>query len=69
MKPGTGPKRAKGGFQEAEDVSMEDSCGSSAALLSSVAVARAQISVGTGVAPVCPYGYFGYAPYDYAPYR
>ena len=28
----------------------------------------AQISVGIGVAPVCPYGYFDYAPYDCAPY-
>lgn len=32
------------------------------------AKAPAQISVGIGVAPVCPYGYFDYAPYDCAPY-
>jgi len=32
------------------------------------AVAPAQISIGIGVAPVCPYGYFDYAPYDCAPY-
>src|ERR1700678_2674026 len=28
----------------------------------------AQIAVGIGVAPVCRYGYFDYAPYDCAPY-
>lgn len=28
----------------------------------------AQISINIGVAPVCPYGYFDYAPYDCAPY-
>ena len=27
-----------------------------------------QVSVGIGVAPVCPYGYFDYAPYTCAPY-
>lgn len=39
-------------------------------LSSAVAVAPAQVSVGVnvGVAPVCPYGYFDYAPYDCAPY-
>jgi hypothetical protein len=45
-------------------------------LLSAVAVvllgvarnAPAQVSVDIGVAPVCPYGYFDYAPYDCAPY-
>ncbi len=30
--------------------------------------ATSQISVGIGVAPVCPYGYFDYPPYDCAPY-
>ena len=30
--------------------------------------AHAQISVQIGPAPVCPYGYFDYAPYDCAPY-
>ncbi len=32
--------------------------------------APAQVSVGVniGAAPVCPYGYFDYAPYDCAPY-
>ena len=38
------------------------------AALTAVSVAPAQISVGIGVAPVCPYGYFDYAPYDCAPY-
>jgi len=28
----------------------------------------AQIAVGIGIAPDCPYGYFDYAPYDCAPY-
>jgi hypothetical protein len=39
-------------------------------LLSAGSVAPAQVSVGIGigVAPVCPYGYFDYAPYDCTPY-
>ena len=40
----------------------------SAAILSSVAMAPAQISIGIGVAPVCPYGYYDYAPYNCSPY-
>jgi hypothetical protein len=39
-----------------------------AGLLGAMSVAPAQISVGIGVAPVCPYGYFDYAPYNCAPY-
>jgi hypothetical protein len=33
-------------------------------------VARAQVSIGVhiGAAPVCPYGYYDYAPYNCAPY-
>jgi hypothetical protein len=38
------------------------------ALLSLAPVAPAQIGVSIGLAPVCPYGYFDYAPYDCAPY-
>jgi hypothetical protein len=40
------------------------------ALMSSLSVAPAQVSVGVnlGPAPVCPYGYFDYPPYDCAPY-
>jgi len=38
------------------------------AALSATSVSPAQVSVGIGVAPVCPYGYFDYAPYDCAPY-
>ena len=40
------------------------------ALFCCAAPAPAQISVGVGigVAPVCPYGYFDYPPYDCAPY-
>jgi len=39
-------------------------------LMSGAANAPAQISVGVnlGPAPICPYGYFDYAPYDCAPY-
>ena len=44
----------------------------SVALLSSVtpgpSAAAAQIAVSIGAAPVCPYGYFDYAPYSCAPY-
>jgi hypothetical protein len=46
----------------------------SVALVSTAAVALApapgQVSIGVnlGAAPVCPYGYFDYAPYDCAPY-
>jgi len=39
-----------------------------AAVLTSSRVAPSQVSVDIGVAPVCPYGYFDYAPYDCAPY-
>ena len=38
------------------------------ALLSYTSAAPAQVSISIGVAPVCPYGYFDYAPYDCAPY-
>ncbi len=40
------------------------------ALLSSAPAASAQVSIGVniGPAPVCPYGYFEYPPYDCAPY-
>jgi hypothetical protein len=38
------------------------------ALLSSATLGPAQVSIGIGVEPVCPYGYFDYAPYDCAPY-
>ena len=40
-----------------------------AVLLSAGSVApAAQIGISIGVAPVCPYGYFDYAPYNCAPY-
>ena len=40
------------------------------ATFSFVRPADSQVSAGVniGVAPVCPYGYFDYAPYDCAPY-
>lgn len=38
------------------------------ALVSSVSVAPAQIAINIGPAPICPYGYFDYPPYDCAPY-
>lgn len=37
-------------------------------LLCCPSAASAQVSVSIGVAPVCPYGYFAYPPYDCAPY-
>jgi hypothetical protein len=37
-------------------------------LVSSSPKSPAQVSVNIGVAPVCPYGYFDYAPYNCAPY-
>ena len=37
-------------------------------LIGAVPASRAQVSVGIGVAPVCAYGYYGYAPYNCAPY-
>ena len=40
----------------------------SAALLSGASVAPAQISINIGAPPVCPSGYFDYAPYNCAPY-
>jgi hypothetical protein len=39
-----------------------------AAVLSSASVASAQISINIGVQPVCPYGYYDYAPYNCSPY-
>lgn len=38
-----------------------------AGLFLSVPPTRAQVSVNIGPAPVCPYGYFDYAPYACAP--
>ncbi|MGD0910753.1 MAG: hypothetical protein ABR928_02600 [Terracidiphilus sp.] len=40
------------------------------ALLSFAPAAPAQVAIGVniGPAPICPYGYFDYAPYDCAPY-
>lgn len=37
-------------------------------LVGSVSAAPAQIAISIGAAPVCPYGYFDYAPYPCAPY-
>ncbi len=39
-----------------------------AAFISCAPVAPAQVSINIGVPPVCPYGYFDYAPYPCAPY-
>jgi hypothetical protein len=38
------------------------------AMLSSAPTAPAQISVNIGVEPVCPYGYYNFAPYNCAPF-
>ena len=37
-------------------------------MLAGLAAAPAQITIGIGVAPVCPYGYYDAAPYNCAPY-
>jgi hypothetical protein len=39
-----------------------------AGLLSPAALAPAQVSIGVGVEPACPYGYYDYAPYNCSPY-
>ncbi len=39
-----------------------------AASLSAVTVAPAQIAVSIGTPPGCPYGYYDYSPYNCAPY-
>lgn len=41
---------------------------SAALMIGTTTTAPAQVSINIGVAPVCPYGYFDYAPYDCAPY-
>jgi hypothetical protein len=38
------------------------------ALMSAVPTASAQVAISIGAAPVCPYGYFDYSPYNCAPY-
>jgi hypothetical protein len=38
------------------------------AMLSGSSGAPAQVAISIGAPPVCPYGYFDYAPYDCAPY-
>jgi hypothetical protein len=43
-------------------------CAVAAAFLIPSHSASAQVVVGIGVEPDCPYGYFDYAPYDCAPY-
>jgi len=39
-----------------------------ATLLSSVSSAPAQVSISIGAAPICPYGYYDFTPYNCAPY-
>ncbi|WP_348268885.1 hypothetical protein P8936_06870 [Edaphobacter paludis] len=39
-----------------------------AALLVGTPATPAQVSINIGVAPICPYGYFDFPPYDCAPY-
>jgi hypothetical protein len=38
------------------------------ASLSIPSIARAQVAINVGPAPVCPYGYYNFAPYSCAPY-
>jgi hypothetical protein len=40
----------------------------SVGLLAVGSMAPAQIGISVGVAPVCPYGYYDYAPYSCSPY-
>jgi hypothetical protein len=42
--------------------------GIATALLGAAPIAPAQVSISIGAPPVCPYGYFDYAPYNCAPY-
>jgi len=37
-------------------------------LAGTTSMAPAQVSVNIGVAPICPYGYFDYPPYNCSPY-
>ena len=37
-------------------------------LLATASTSKAQVAVSIGAAPVCPYGYYDYAPYSCAPY-
>jgi hypothetical protein len=39
-----------------------------AAMLGGFSAGQAQIGINIGVAPVCPYGYYDYAPYNCSPY-
>jgi len=39
-----------------------------AAMLSAFSGAPAQVAISIGAPPICPYGYFDYAPYECAPY-
>ncbi len=43
-------------------------CAFTVAVASAAPLAPAQIGISIGAAPVCPYGYFDYAPYNCAPY-
>ena len=37
-------------------------------LIATALKSEAQVSIGVGVEPACPYGYYDYAPYACAPY-
>ena len=43
-------------------------CALAAAMLSGFSGAPAQVSINIGPAPICPYGYYDFAPYNCAPY-
>jgi hypothetical protein len=43
-------------------------CGFAPAAIPAAPPAQVSVGIGVGVAPVCPYGYFDYPPYDCAPY-
>jgi hypothetical protein len=43
-------------------------CALTVGMASIASIAPAQVSINIGAPPVCPYGYFDYAPYPCAPY-
>ena len=40
----------------------------SVSLFAGTSAMKAQVEVGIGIAPICPYGYYDYAPYQCSPY-
>ncbi|MDE1156660.1 MAG: hypothetical protein PW735_13145 [Acidobacteriaceae bacterium] len=51
-----------------KNVALLSAFGALMSATAATAPVAAQMVVGVGIEPVCPYGYFDYAPYDCAPY-